>query len=624
MTEMDPEWVNSERSGRYQLLGAVEGKTVSFTLWDGKLTVGALEENDIFIPVAAVSRHHAVFEVDGVRVLLRDTQSKNGTWLNGVRIAECEVSAGDTIAFGPVVFSVTGVDAGDDILGIVSDRRVSSLSSHHRADGDTGTGSRRASDQPPGWIDLLDEVASLVLSGSEHAIAGGLEALVVGLGASSGVLAELPRHGEPLVVAAAGQHIPCLDGLEVSFQLKNAREKAETSGGLSTFLADDAEPLAAAVAYSKGKETGLVLMVAGAFHRRIAAGGLLKLVMRMILARRPLVGVPTSQPARQGKPSDIVIPKDYVAGRSAAMLNVYRQIRQLQPGDIPVLITGETGAGKEHIARILHASSLRHDGPFVAVNCAAIPSELLEAELFGIERGVATGVDARKGKFQLAEGGTLFLDEIGDMSAALQAKLLRTLQEMEVHPLGARAPVPVDVRVISATNTDLQERIAERKFRRDLYFRIAGFPLHIPPLRERPDDIPLLVEYFLRRYAAEIGKPVRGVTVKALQLLTDAPWPGNVRELEHEVRRLVYLCAPNQVIDSSMASECVVSQTIGLDLDTLDLSSDLRLGTHLADLESKLIVLALARTKGNRSKAAKLLGISRNGLALKMERLGVG
>lgn len=620
MTEMDSEWVDSERPGRYRLLGAVEGKTVSFTLWDGKLTVGALEENDIFLPVAAVSRHHAVFEVDGVRVLLRDTQSKNGTWLNGVRIVESEIRPGDTIGFGPVVFNITAIDTDDGALAIVSERRASTVSPGLQDDEDTDTSSRRVTDQPPAWIDLLDEVASLVLSTPGPDFRGGLEVLVETLGASSGVIAELLPRGGPVVIAAVGRHVPQLDGREVGFQTKKARAKSP-SGVLATFLANDPEPLACAVTFDE--EAALILAVAGVFHRRIAVEALLKVVMRMIVAKWPGGGVLMRPSVKRGELPEIVIPGDYVAGRSAAMRNVYRQIRQLQPGDIPVLITGETGVGKEHIARILHASSRRHDGPFVAVNCAAIPSELLEAELFGIERGVATGVDARKGKFQLAEGGALFLDEIGDMSVELQAKLLRTLEEMEVHPLGAKFPVPVNVRVISATNTDLERRIAERKFRRDLYFRIAGFPLRIPPLRERRDDIPPLVEHFLHRYAAEIGKPVRGVTVKALQLLAEAPWPGNVRELEHEVRRLVYLCPPNQAIDSSMLSESVLSPTIRMDLDQLDFSSDLGLESRIADLERKLIALALARTKGNRSKAAKLLGISRNGLALKIDRLGL-
>jgi two-component system response regulator HupR/HoxA len=287
-----------------------------------------------------------------------------------------------------------------------------------------------------------------------------------------------------------------------------------------------------------------------------------------------------------------------------------------------VLITGETGVGKEHIAEILHSSSNRREGPFVAVNCAAIPSELLEAELFGIESGVATGVSARKGKFQLARGGVLFLDEIGDMSLELQSKLLRAIQALEVHPLGARAPEPIDVRIITATNTDLQALIAAGRFRRDLYYRVAGFTVHVPPLRARRDDIPAFTEYFMRLYSEEIGKPVRGMTVKALSCLAAAPWAGNVRELEHEVRRLVYLCPENQVIDSSMLSPSILLPPLELQLQELGIDGDLNLEAAIGLVEERLINAALAKTKGNRSRAAKLLGISRNGLALKMDRLG--
>jgi len=288
-----------------------------------------------------------------------------------------------------------------------------------------------------------------------------------------------------------------------------------------------------------------------------------------------------------------------------------------------VLITGETGVGKEHIAAILHASSTRRGGPFVAVNCAAIPSELLEAELFGIESGVATGVSARQGKFQLARGGVLFLDEIGDMSLELQAKLLRALQALEIHPLGARNPEPIDVRIITATNTDLQALIAGNRFRRDLYYRVAGFTIRVPPLRARREDIPAFVERFMRRYAEEVGKPVRGITVKALSALAQAPWPGNVRELEHEVRRLVYLCPENRAIDSTMLSPSILFPSVREHLEDVDLTGDLNLDAAIADLERRMISAALARTRGNRTRAAKLLGISRNGLALKMDRLGL-
>jgi transcriptional regulator with PAS, ATPase and Fis domain len=408
----------------------------------------------------------------------------------------------------------------------------------------------------------------------------------------------------------------------VAVSLGEFTRRSAAGEGVSVVVSGDLEgdePMLWSIARPPD-QTPYGLLLQGDFPHRRAARPLVESVLKMLLLARP-EPVHVTVGGDSAEPPELTISSRHVIGRSDPMTDVYTQLRQLLRGDIPVLITGETGVGKEHIAEILHASSTRRNGPFVAVNCAAIPSELLEAELFGIERGVATGVSARKGKFQLARGGVLFLDEIGDMSLELQAKLLRAIQALEVHPLGARAPEPIDVRIITATNTDLQALIAASGFRRDLYYRVAGFTIHVPPLRQRRDDIPAFVEHFMRLYAEEIGKPVSGITVKALSALAAAPWPGNVRELEHEVRRLVYLCPENHAIDSSMLSTAILYPPAQQSFDELEVGRDLDLDAAIAEVERKLIAAALARTKGNRSKAARLLGISRNGLALKMDRL---
>jgi transcriptional regulator with PAS, ATPase and Fis domain len=302
------------------------------------------------------------------------------------------------------------------------------------------------------------------------------------------------------------------------------------------------------------------------------------------------------------------------------MSSVYEEMIPLVQGDVPVLILGETGVGKEYLAQILHASSPRHKGPFVAINCAAIPETLLESEMFGIVKGAATGVVERRGKFQLAEGGTLFLDEIGDMSPELQAKFLRALQEKEIHPVGG-GPVSLNLRVVTATNSDLAQKIEEGRFRRDLYYRVAGSVLRIPSLREREEDIPSLIEAFVGAFSAEIRKVIPGVTVKALRALVRYPWPGNVRELQHEVRRLVYVCPDERPIDFMMLSEPIrVSRPGG---EGTEPPSPMDLAGRIAELEGRLIKDALAQSGGNQTQAAKLLGISRNGLAIKMQRLGI-
>jgi len=338
------------------------------------------------------------------------------------------------------------------------------------------------------------------------------------------------------------------------------------------------------------------------------------------------------RPGAEALVSLLRFPSAHLPGRSPAMTALYGEMALLARGEIPVLILGETGVGKEHVARTLHLSSSRSRGPFVGVNCAAIPADLLEAELFGIRKGVATGVAHRKGIFEQAREGTLFLDEIGDMLPALQAKVLRTLQEKQIRPVGGR-PSPVDVRVISATNSDLGKRIEAGTFRQDLYYRLAGCELRIPPLRHRREDIPALVEHFMRATAAEIGKRTHGITDETLRALQEYPWPGNVRQLEHEIRRLVYLCPPCQPIDASLLSPQIAAgrcpaispapspasltarepATPRPDGETL----------NLAALEKRAILQALHQSRGILVQAAELLGISRDALRRRMRRHGV-
>ncbi|MEM8931731.1 MAG: sigma 54-interacting transcriptional regulator, partial [Acidobacteriota bacterium] len=285
--------------------------------------------------------------------------------------------------------------------------------------------------------------------------------------------------------------------------------------------------------------------------------------------------------------------------------------------DGPVLVVGETGVGKEHVARLVHDHSPRRDAPFVAVNCAALPADLLEAELFGIARGVATGVDARPGRFAEADGGSLLLDELGEMPPALQSKLLRVLERGEVQPLGG-ALRRLDVRVIGATNIDLESRIAEGSFRADLYYRLALHVLDVPPLRARRDDIPLFIESFLRDVAHTSGRRPRGLTVAALDRLCASPWPGNVRQLQHEVRRLVFACPDDEPIDSSLLSASVRAET----LDVTDNVAG-NLTEQVDALERRLIRNALDAAGGVLTRAAEALGLHRNSLTHKMRRLGI-
>jgi len=605
-----------------RLEGEVEGVAISYVLTDGRHTVGTGPDCDLVIPSVGVSRRHAVLEVDAGSAVVEDLGSKNGTWVNGERVKKAVVGEGDVIHFGRTPLRLRRVERGDvDLVFEVQDQRATSRGAARSADADTVTHEVSTGEDPAEWVVLVDEAVRSLIGVGEGGPGAALEVLRRGAGALGASLIEWDGGSEPVALSHVGEVITAeaLSAVSGPFvdMAESGREAKAIEAGRSR-----REPWVAWAAAAGCDQPPRGLLVSGAMPFREPVPVVLGLILRLLLHReRELAGVNPAPTAVEG--ADLVFPQDYVVGCSRAMTDLHDKLRSLARGDIPVLIVGETGVGKEHIARILHASSPRRNGPFVAVNCAAIPAELLEAELAGIERGVATGVDARKGKLQLAEGGVLFFDEIGDMPLELQAKLLRALQEMEVHPLGARVPVPIDVRVVAATNTNLQQRMLRNEFRRDLYYRIAGIELGVPPLRARREDIPALVERCLNACAVEIGKPVRGITVNALRALSRAPWPGNVRELEHEVRRLVYLCPPGAAIDSSMISDAVLLPSPRIETSQLELETDLDLERRVVELERQLVSVALARTRGNRSQAAKLLGISRNGLALKMERYGL-
>lgn len=290
-----------------------------------------------------------------------------------------------------------------------------------------------------------------------------------------------------------------------------------------------------------------------------------------------------------------------LVGDSPAVLRVCRLVEKVAPADISVVVEGESGTGKELVARAIHATSPRAGRPFVAINCAAIPENLLEAELFGHERGAFTGADRRRiGKIERADGGTLFFDEIGDMPVGLQAKLLRFLQEREVERLGGGEPLAVDVRVVAATHRDLAARVAEGAFREDLYYRLAEMRIEIPPLRERTGDAVLLAGHFLRLYAAELSRRVTGFTPDAVAAIDAYEWPGNVRELQNRVKRAVVVCEGRKVTREDLGLAPAEDAPAALNL---------RRARERAELE--VVRRALARAQGNISRAARLLGVSR-------------
>ena len=328
--------------------------------------------------------------------------------------------------------------------------------------------------------------------------------------------------------------------------------------------------------------------------------------------------------------------EERIVGSSSKMQEIYKMIGQVAPSDVTVLLTGESGTGKELIARAIYHHSLRSNQPFLPVNCAAIPDTLLESELFGHEKGAFTGATSRRiGKLEQCQGGTIFLDEIGDMSLSTQAKLLRVLQERSFERLGGMENIRVDIRFIVATNKDLEEAISNGRFREDLYYRLNVVSINIPPLRERKEDIPELVSYFLKKFNRELKKGTVGITPEAMEKITSYGWPGNVRQLENVLKRAMVLCQGEWILEDQLlfekgwekreAEEELSKKNIEGLLDTLfeELSnspSTLQDLDMISTLEKGMILRALQKTKGNQVQAALLLGINRSTLRGKMDR----
>lgn len=626
---------------QYCLRGEISGLEQIFVLRPGENKVGALDSNDVVLPLAGVSRIHArLILTAGGDLQLIDLSSKNGCFANGQRVSDANVEPGAELRFGPVILKYQEFHRDDAKLAISVDYppREMQTAAFQVQELPRKTGTQISSLNRQ-WLILAEGFQEQLANVRDEDLAPALAHLALELHLEAALLLEQPDRGDPVVLHAVGQ-IDDNATEEIRRRLLPYFESTESGLVFDAFDDHELGSVTVVAARSAGHDP-LMLVLRGKFPGRNESELFLRLVMRMIEPLRPQL--PTEKTPLPTEFPGLMVPRDYIYGRSESMRRIYELMQTLARGDLPVLIIGETGAGKEYLAQILHNSSPRRRGPFVAINCAAIPSDLLEAELFGIGDGVATGVTQRKGRFQLAHGGTLFLDEIGDMSADLQAKLLRALQEKEIHPLG-KEPVRVDVRVLGATNQDLINRIQDGSFRADLYYRLAGYVLEIPPLRERREDIPPLVEHFLRSCAKELNRSIRGLTVRALQMLTEYPWPGNVRELANEVRRAVYLCPDHRTIESSTLSRQIQQYANHPPVEAAKADSGRQSGVrdlpgsqsgvvpaagslvidslNLDHVESLVLEEALRRSGENQVQAAKLLGISRQKLRRKMERLG--
>lgn len=353
------------------------------------------------------------------------------------------------------------------------------------------------------------------------------------------------------------------------------------------------------------------------------AGAVGKVIFRDLSELRDLLQAAVSRERRAARPAagrshGAHYTFDQIVCESRAMEQVKAEARRAAMGDVPVLLLGSSGTGKELLAHAIHNAGGRRTFPFVKVNCAAVPGDLLESEFFGYEPGAFTGArgEGKPGKFELAHGGTLFLDEIGDMSLDLQSKLLRVLQDGEFERIGGIAPRKVDVRIIAATNRDLETMVGAGTFRADLYYRLNVLMIQIPPLAQRPDDIPGLVDLFIAKYNQEMGRRLKTVTPEAIRTLQEHNWPGNVRELENVIRRAIYLC-DGEVLDLAHLPPSLAQLAPAIP------SRQRSFEAEVQDAERESIRSALNAARGNRKQAAALLGISRATLYAKLHRLGL-
>ena len=563
---------------------AADGTSVRrFHLGPGEHVVGSLADAAVRLEEAGVSRRHARLDVlaDGGAVV-RDLGSKNGTFVGGKRVREAAVNGFTMLAFGSV----------QAVLQPADPIRTQVL----LGSGDAAAGEPPAPEKSAGLTtDGLHPLVRLAESLEEV-----LPALAEGLstpGEAAGELAHrwlavLPvGRVELLRLGAAGEAVVAAASTSDAVPRNVAAFEVDGPDGWRVRLrspsAVDLSPLRPLL------RLALASLAAGAVLRRRGS-------------RRP-DELPREAPSTPPPP----------LGLGPEMSKIYRQAGKVARGDVPVLILGESGSGKEVLARWIHARSRRSAGPFLAVNCAALPRELLEAELFGIEKGVATGVEARPGLLERASGGAVFLDEVGDMAPETQAKVLRVLESTSLYRVGGKQPVQVDVRFLAATNRDLDALVEQGGFRRDLFHRLAAFQVRLPPLRERREEIPSLAARFFHRELEKNGLASPGITRAALGALVRHPWPGNVRELQNEIAKAALLLEPGEPLDlQHLSSRIRASESAP--------PAPLTLDETVRRAEREAFAVALAAAEGDTARAMELLGVSRTTYYRKLKELGLG
>ena len=633
--------------------GQKNGQTVEPT--GSALHIGRAEGNDLLLSDEIVSADHARIFRDGERWLVSDLRSTNGTFLlrAGLKSAvepeqKVELENGDVVELGSgadsVALAVTLPEVADATRVVVLrkieeiDAGVDKFSAQLRALYDAQTKVGAASDLSEVVVSVADAVFQLVPRATH---------VTVVLRDEDSDEARAPSAFVPVMTRVRGASQPS-GPIPISRSVfrKVVTERAAVLAADAPLEVAETESLLGAQIRStlgvplwKGEEILGVLQVDNRESKGMLTNADLELLgvlahnASLAVANARLVQRLRAAEERARRENQFLKGREEtrrtggrggqqeIIGTSGAMRTLLEQLTKVVDTRVTVLIEGETGTGKELISAAVHYRSKRRDKLFVSQNCAAMPETLLESELFGHKKGSFTGAhEDKKGLFELADGGTLFLDEVTEMPVSLQSKLLRALQEGEIRPIGATQEKKVDVRIVAATNRTMEKEVAEGRFREDLYYRLKVFPLRVPPLRERREDIPVLAAHFLKRFTAELGKPVAGFSQQAQELLQSYDWPGNVRELQNEVQRLVIQVDASAFITPELLSPRV-RQVEGM-LDKVRPTKG-TLKEMMDQVERFLLVESLRDHKGNKTASAKTLGITREGLHKKLRQFGM-
>lgn len=594
-----------------------DGFIKKFPLEKSRLTLGRGEKNDLAIEDDYLSRKHLMIKVKKDHIVIKDLKSTNGTFVNHGQIAEAEVKLGDSFSCGGIEFflrkgSIEEFKPAKELVPIFK-----KIKSEHEKDFREFE-TRNIQDI---YHEILKQVLQTGLKKKDFTeIITDLASFLSNLQYTGNFFVVSKHHGEFSIRMAIKSQAGSLKTLRSLLD----RNPAVFSRAIpADSLPDQQGHFSAFPIESPSKETALIYLSPLPLEKQnkkleefllILSKEISLLSQLLAQPNRLKKAVPNRE--KEMKPPE-KHPVDIVAG-SRKMRELIKQTRKIATSDLFVLIEGESGTGKELFARMIHHQSTRRHQKFVALNCAAIPENLLESELFGYEKGAFTGAYANKpGKLELASGGTLVLDEIGNMSLPLQAKLLRALQEYEFYRLGSSIPIRVDLRIISITNLAIQALLLEKKIREDLYYRLAHHIISIPPLRERKEDIPSLINHFTEKFSRSIDKKINGFTMKAFEVLQQYNWPGNVRQLENEIKRLVNLVDEGEVIKFDLLSDMIRTN-----IDSIQESEFSSSGPAGTD-EREHIIRLLEQSNWNKSRTARLMHMTYQGLHKKMKKMGI-